>query len=93
MKENNNANGDIEMEVSYDVNISQELRDGSGNKSEELFLIEDFLKSDKRNICFTYESKEKAYSKLTSLRRTIKRRNLPVRIFKNENQVFVEKID
>lgn len=73
------------------METGREKRGGAHHKSEELLLIEDFLETDKKNMCFTYETKDKAYNKYSSLHRVIKRRGLPLHISVSMNQVFIER--
>lgn len=81
------------MEIRYDVDIPEKKigRGGDRRSSPEVDAIIEFLASDKKNICFSYETDEVARIRRSSIARSKKNKKLPIIVNREGNKVYVEK--
>lgn len=63
--------GSEDMEIAYDVDLPPKR----GNKIEETLAVEEFLVSDKKNMCITYETVQQAMKKCECLQATRRKNN------------------
>lgn len=73
------------MKVEYNINKS-EITNSRGGENQ---LILDFLKSDKENMRFTYETPERARQRRACIKIFVNRQKLPCTLRVSNNMLYV----
>ena len=79
------------MKVEYDKTYRL-IREKSIYK-EELDLIDDYIKSEHQNICFTYEMVELARNAYAAIRKFVVADKLPVKLKQRKNMLIIERVN
>lgn len=79
------------MNIQYDVELPERRKHYGRKKSEEMLAIEQFLKEDRENMRFEYESEEEAKKKLEAIRTNRRRNNCPeiYDLYRVENCIYI----
>lgn len=80
------------MKIEKNVEIPKPKQSGvATHTSPEYEAMKEFLNSDDKNICFTYETLKEADNKINTLRSGFTRNGLGkfLKLHKRENQIFV----
>ena len=82
------------MKREYDVDLSAvESGRSTNRRSEEYLLLRELLRSRHENMRLIYDDAKKAQKRRASIAVTLKRENLPVKLFINGKELYVVRTD